>query len=54
MVSEKFGKGKIVLNEIEYDYGWIKTVMGSGHVGKVYVPKDLIGKKVRIIPVKEG
>ena len=53
MTNKKIGKGTLVLKEIKYDSGWIKTVMRSGKVGKVYTPKELIGKDVCIIPLND-
>ena len=53
MENKKLGKGTLSLKEVKYDYGYLKTVMRSGHVGKIYLPKHLIGKEIYIIIPKE-
>ena len=42
-------EGKLVLTEINFDHVFKRTVMSSGKVGKIYLPKELIGKTVFVV-----
>jgi len=41
--------GTLFLREIKFDYIFKRKVMRSGKVGKIYLPKDLIGKHVYVV-----
>lgn len=41
--------GRVVLEEINFDHIFKRVVMRSGTVGKIYLPRELIGKKVYVI-----
>ena len=45
--------GTLVLEEIKFDNVYKRKVMKSGHVAKVYVPKEMIGRYVYVILPKE-
>ena len=54
-VTEKsYRKGTLVLSEVQFDHVFKRTVMRSGRVGKVYLPKELIGKNVYIVVDMNG
>ena len=42
-------EGKLVLTEINFDHVFKRKVMSSGKVGKIYLPKELIGKTVFVV-----
>ena len=49
-ISDKsYRKGRLILQEVNFDHIFKRTVMKSGHVGKIYLPKELIGKSVYIV-----
>ena len=47
--GKNFKKGFLVLDKIEFDHVFKRTVMRSGKVGKIYLPRELIGKSVVIV-----
>jgi len=47
--GKNFKKGSLILEEIKFDHIFKRTVMKSGSVAKVYLPKELIGKNVYVI-----
>ena len=51
-ISDKsYKKGRLILQEIKYDHVFKRTVMKShkGTIGKIYLPKELIGKSVYVV-----
>ena len=49
-ISEKsYRKGSLILDEIKYDHLFKRTVMRSGKVAKIYLPKELIGQSVYVV-----
>ena len=47
--NKAYRKGTLVLQEIKFDHVFKRKVTKSGHVGKVYLPKELIGRTVYVI-----
>lgn len=41
--------GRVILEEIKFDHIFKRVVMKSGTVGKIYLPRELIGKKVYVV-----
>lgn len=41
--------GSLFLQEIKFDYVFKRLVMKSGKVGKVYLPRELIGRRVYVV-----
>lgn len=52
--GKNFKKGSLILEEIKFDHIFKRTVMKSGSVAKVYLPKELIGKNVYVIVDMNG
>jgi len=52
--GKNFKEGSLILKEIKFDHIFKRTVMRSGKVGKVYLPKELIGKSIYIIVDMNG
>jgi len=49
-ISDKnYRKGTLILQEIKYDHLFKRTVMKSGNVAKIYLPKELIGQSVYVV-----
>ena len=48
-LGKNYRKGTLILQEIRFDHVFKKTVMKSDKVGKVYLPKEFIGKNVYIV-----
>lgn len=44
-----FKKGTLILQEIKFDHVFKRKVMRSGNVGKIYLPKELVGKSVIVV-----
>lgn len=47
--KRNYKSGSLILQEIKFDHVFKKTVMKSGHVGKIYLPKELVGKTVYVV-----
>ena len=47
-------KGKLFLKEIDFEYVFKRKVMKSNNVGKIYLPKELIGQAVFVIAKTKG
>lgn len=47
--NKNFKKGTIVLEQIKFDHIFKRKVMRSGSVGKVYLPKECIGRNVLVV-----
>jgi putative transposon-encoded protein len=54
MNGKNFKKGSLILEVIKFDHIFKRTVMRSGTVGKVYLPRELIGKDVYIVVDMNG
>ena len=48
-VNKNYRRGTLILQEILFDHVFKRKVMRSGAVGKIYLPKELVGKTVFII-----
>jgi putative transposon-encoded protein len=48
-LENNYKLGSLTLREIKYDHLFKRVVMRSGSVGKVYLPKELIGRSIYII-----
>ena len=53
-VAKNFRKGTLFLEEIKFDHVFKRVVMKSDKVGKIYLPKELVGKTVFIIADLNG
>jgi len=53
-VAKNYKKGTLILEEIKFDHVFKKKVMASDKVGKIYLPKDLVGKMVYVIVDMNG
>ena len=53
-LNKSYKTGSLVLKEIKFDHIFKRTVMRSDKVGKVYLPRELIGKNVYIIVDMNG
>ena len=49
MQCELKTKGRLSLKEIEFNRVFKKKVMRSDQVGKIYLPRELIGKDVYVV-----
>jgi len=49
MANKNNHKGNLILKEIRFEQVFKRKVMRSGKVGKIYLPKDLIGKQVYVV-----
>lgn len=47
--NKAYRKGRLTLQEIRFDHVFKRKVTKSGHVGKIYLPKELIGMTVYVI-----
>ena len=47
--GKNYKKGSLFLEEIKFDHVFKRTVMRSGSVGKIYLPRELIGKNVLVV-----
>ena len=54
MQCELKTKGRLILKEIEFNRVFKKKVMRSDKVGKIYLPRELIGKDVYVVVDKKG
>ena len=52
--DKSYRTGTLILKEIKFDRFFKRTVMRSGKVGKVYLPKELIGKQVCVVVEIDG
>jgi len=41
--------GSLFLEEIKFDHVFKRKVMRSGNVGKIYLPKEMIGKNIYVV-----
>lgn len=47
--NKAYRKGTLILSEIKFDHVFKRKVTKSGHVGKIYLPRELIGHQVYVI-----
>ena len=53
-LDKSYKKGTLILEEIKFDHVFKRVVMKSDKVGKIYLPKELIGKTVLVIADMNG
>ena len=47
--NKNFRQGALIVEEIKFDHIFKRKVMKSNNVGKIYLPKELIGKNVYVV-----
>ena len=53
MANKNYHKGTLVLKEIKFEQAFKRKVMRSGQVGKIYLPKNLIGMSIYVVVSEE-